>query len=1152
MKLTGCFLFLILAFVFLIGEPLLAQNPVVSGRVTDSSDAVIPGATVTLTARATGMKATTLTNEEGYFVLPPVAPGAYEASAAMQGFSVSRVESLTLEVGQSRTLNFKLQIGELQQSVTVTDTAPLLTVNRADRGAVVENKFVASIPLNTRNPLFLLTMAPGIVAYRGAGDNILSQNQTGGFRINGGRSAMNEFLLDGAANTGTYNNMLSAIPQIDAVQEFKVATSPYAAEFGRTGGGVVSYSIKSGTNDFHATVHEFLRNSVLDATGFNTNRAGQTKSSFKRNQFGFTAGGPVYLPRLYNGKNRTFWFAAYEGLRERSFYPFTGTLPTSREKQGDFSQSLDTNGALLRIYDPATTRLDPNRPAGTTRYIRDLFPNNTVPSNRINPVALNILKYYPSPNQAGSGLSNTNNFFIAGARSLDANRVDLRIDHQLTEKHMLFFRYDWFSNRNAQPLLYGNFASPIETPNRIPGINWTVNHTWTLSSRNILEHHFSMAESGTNRIPLSMGFDLTSLGFPKSMADGIRIQYFPQITISGLSQLGPTGTAYNQVVSRTWQYALALTSLRGSHTFKAGVDYRRFPVSIDQQSPLQMSSSGSFTAGPNPQAATSGTGRGLADLLLGVSSVTYNHRPLERHEHPYYAFYFQDEYRITSKLTLTMGLRYSLELPRTEFENKYVFLDTVSASPIQGKVPGISTIVGGVGFVGVSGLGRRTQRADTNNWDPRLGLAWAMNSKTVVRSGVGLFRHPIVPNTDSSLGFARATTSIFAQPDGVTPLYNLSNPFPNGFQQPTGNSLGLSTNLGQAINGPLRQQRLGYSTNWSLDVQRQLPLAVTVDLGYSGAASVALPLTIQYNQLTPAQLKEGTALNATVTNPFYGVITDPTSTLGRTTIQKGLLLKPYPQFTSFSGNQVPNGHAIYHAFQFKAERRFSQGLAVLFAYTHSKTIDNVGDSNWQQGPPATPNIYCFSCERALSVLDIADVVRFSYRYDLPLGKSRRWLQSGPLAHIIGGWAVAGMYTWDNGLPISVSGPNDSNSFGGSQRPDGTGQKSRLDASRKYVDGAPYFNAAAFSRAPQFTFGTASRTVPDVRAPGTVNWDVLIEKRFRFTERIGMEFRAELYNALNQVIFAGPTTLITSADFGKIRLNQVNTPRQVQFGMRLTF
>jgi len=284
-------------FVAFWGGTILAQNPVVSGRITDASDAVIPGATVTLTGKATGIKTVSITNAEGYYVLPPLTPGTYEVTASAQGFSVSRLEGVTLEVGQSRTIHFKLNLGEIHQSITVTDTAPLLNFSRADRGAVVENKFVASVPLNTRNPLFLLTMTPGIVAYRGAGDNILSQNQTGGFRINGGRSAMNEFLLDGSANTGTYNNMLSAIPQIDAVQEFKVSTSPFAAEFGRTGGGVVSYSIKSGTNDFHATVHEFLRNSVLDAAGFNTNRAGQTKPSFKRNQFGFTAGGPVVIPK---------------------------------------------------------------------------------------------------------------------------------------------------------------------------------------------------------------------------------------------------------------------------------------------------------------------------------------------------------------------------------------------------------------------------------------------------------------------------------------------------------------------------------------------------------------------------------------------------------------------------------------------------------------------------------------------------------------------------------------------------------------------------------------------------------------------------------------------------------------------------------------
>lgn len=1143
MRIFVFFLFCVTAF---------AQNAVVSGRVTDPSQAVVPNASVELTNRATAIKTATTTNAEGYFVTPPLPPGVYDVAASAPGFSTVRLEAVTLEIGQTRTLAIRLLPGELQQSVTVVDVAPLLTTNRADRGTLVENKFVTSIPLNLRNPLFLLTLVPGVTTGRLAGDNTASQSTTNNFRINGGRGGTNEILIDGAANTGTYNNQVSAIPQVDSIQEFKVNTSPYAPEFGRTGGGLISFAIKSGTNDLHGTMHEFLRNAVLDANGFNANRAGQTKPSFKRNQFGFTVGGPVWLPKLYNGRNRTFFFVGYEGLRERSLNAYTGTVPTELEKRGDFSQSLDTNAALLRIFDPRTTRLDPDRPAGTTRYIRDVFPNNVIPAAQLGAIARNLMPYYPAPNQPGRGRSNFDNYFVAAANSLDADRLDLRIDHQLSSRHQVFVRYNWFENLNAQPLVFGHFASPVETPNRIPGINWIANHIWTATATTIFEHHFSQAQSETNRIPLSLGFDQSKLGFPSSVTQGQRVKYFPTVSIGRLTQLGVTGTGSNAVVSKTFQYTAALTLLRGRHTFKTGFDWRRFPVSIDQSSPLGVSAGGSFTAGPNPQAAAAATGHGLADLFLNAAAVSYTYRPVEHHVHPYYAAYFQDEIKLTSKVSATFGIRYNLELPRTEDENKYVFLDLDSPSPLAGRVPGFPNLRGGVGFVGGEGRGRRTQLGDTNNCDPRLGLAYQIDDKTVARTGFGIFHHPLVPNTDAAQGFTRATSALTTAPDGVTPLFNLADPFPQGVLLPTGNSLGLLTLAGLGISGPVRQQRLPYQSQWSLDVQRQLPGSWVIDIGYAGASAVALPSGVQYNQL-PNQLQSmGTALLATVPNPFFGVITDSTSTLSRSTVQLGQLLRPYPHFTSMAGSQAPSGHSSYHGLQTKVERRFSQGFAVLIAYTHSKVIDNTGDFGGFLGPGGYTNNYCFPCDRSLSYQHVPDVLRVSYRYDLPFGVGRPYLKQGWMARVIGGWSLAGFISADNGSPISVGGPNDSNSFGGGQRPDATGQKASRDGSREYVDGALYFNPAAFARAPQFTFGTASRTVPDVLMPGLVNWDVLIEKRIAVNERVGVDFRTELYNAPNQVIFGGPNTTVTSGDFGRIRLNQVNRPRQIQFGVRFIF
>ncbi len=544
-------------------------------------------------------------------------------------------------------------------------------------------------------------------------------------------------------------------------------------------------------------------------------------------------GGPAVIPKLYNGRNRTFFFVGYEGLRQSSYASFLGTVPTAAERQGDFSHTFDTNGKLIAIYDPTTTRLDPTAPAGTTRYIRDAFPGNIIPSNLLNPIATNLLKYYPLPNEQGIGLSDTNNFLSSASNTLANDRVDARIDHQFNEKHSIFARGDWFNDLNSQPLVYGNPESPVQTPNVIPGTNWMVDHTWVISPRVVFEHHFSLANSQTNRVPLTLGFDQASLGFPSTVTTGQTAAYFPVLSATGLSGLGPQGTADNVVISRTYQYAASITMLRGSHNFKAGFDWRYFTVSINNPLPLSISANSAYTAGPNPQAAATSTGSGLASLLLGAASVSYNINPPVYQTHPYYASYFQDEWHTTPNLTVTLGIRYNLELPIHEAHNSDIFLDLTDPSSLQ--VPGYN-LVGGVGFVGVNGRGSRTQIADTNNWDPRGGIAYRVNDKTVIRSGAGIFHSPLVPNTDVSQGFTRTTSNLVTQSDTVTPTFNLSNPFPQGLIQPTGNSLGLSTLVGQSISGPLRDQRLPYTAEWSFDIQRQLPFEMLLNVGYTGTS----------------------------------------------------------------------------------------------------------------------------------------------------------------------------------------------------------------------------------------------------------------------------------------------------------------------------
>ena len=664
------------------------QNAVVSGRVTDTTGGVIPNVAVELINRATQVKLPSVTNAEGIFVLPSVQPGTYDINARLTGFNMARIESVTVEVGQSKTLNITLSAGDVQQSITVTDEAPLVTTDRADRGTVVENRFVSSIPLLTRNPLLLVTMTAGAIGTTVpggglvAGDNTVSQNQTNFFRINGGRNRSSEILIDGASDTGTYNNQASAIPQVDAVREFKINTNPYDAEFGHTGGGVISFTIKSGTNEFHGSMHEFLQNAVLNANGFNANRAGTPRRQLQKNQFGFTLGGPLSIPKLYSGKNRTFYFFAYEGLRQHSFASFTGTVPTEAQRQGDFSGTFDANGALKLIYDPATSRLDPTAPAGTIRYIRDVFPGNRIPALRINPIAKNILKYFPVPNQQGIGLSDTNNYFSPAPNTLDTDRIDARIDHTFSGKHQVFARGDYFANLNSSPDVYNSPMSPVNTPNLIPGWAWAVGHTWTIKPSTIFVQHFSMATSQTNRVPLTLGFDQKTLGFPSTVTDGQLAAYFPQVSVGGTSGVGAVGTIFNIVISRTYQYNGALTIQKGTHTIKTGFDYRFYTVDWDSPNPLAINANGTCTGGSNARAISANTGSGIADLLLGVAAVSYNINPRHVNNHPYYAGYVQDAWRVTRNLTITLGLRYNLELGSIEQNDHYVNLDTTSSSPL--------------------------------------------------------------------------------------------------------------------------------------------------------------------------------------------------------------------------------------------------------------------------------------------------------------------------------------------------------------------------------------------------------------------------------------------------------------------------------------
>jgi hypothetical protein len=1174
--------FIAQCFLILIA-PILAsaQSGLVSGHIADSTGASVVKATVDIQNTGTGIRWTTNTNSSGYFQFPPLEPGPYSVRVTADNFAVANVTNLRLEVGGTQTVDVVLQPATAAETVLVSAGAPELEVNHPDRGNVIESEFVQTMPLNIRNPLQMVNFAQGVTPYSlDSGNNDASEAYTNTFRINGGKIATTESLLDGGVNTTQYDlNAIAAVPQVDSIQEFKVLTDAYAPEWGHTSGGVVTFSTKSGTDKLHGSVFEYIRNSDTDANSFAADLAGSPKPHFERNQYGYAIGGPAAFPPHYRDANhRTFFFQTYEGLRQSQAGNFTYTVPTALERQGDFSQSFDTKGNLIVIYDPSSTTLQPAGStactatpvaAGQTVYCRSPFPGNKIPN--LDPAGKAIINSYPTPNQHGSGLSSVNNFFSASPTSSIQDTVNSRLDHKFTEKHSIFLHYDWFQRYNYFGDPYGNSLSPTSNHQRLPGDNTMLDHTWLLSSDLVFEHHFVYAHQESNRIPETLGFDPTTLGFASSVTAGLQSTTFPSVASANrLSALGPQG-GLEADGGTTYEYAASLSFLKGKHSLKFGFDYRSLAEDYHINQLVSLTGNSNFTGGPYVEGLANepDSGSGIADLLLGTGTVTSGIIPGIHTVHPYYAFYAEDEYHVTPKLALTYGLRYSLELPDVEGHNQYQYLDLTSPSPLNSEVTSLGTLTGGPGFVGVNGAGRELSNPQYTNLDPRAGFAYRWNEKTVLRGGFGIFHAPsfLWLGPTASQGYSEPTTSIPALANGVTPLYNMDNPFPNGLQPITGNSLGLDTNAGLAIAGFPRNQINSYSQQWSIDIQRQLPSNFVLTVGYVGNSAVHLYVPYNYDQLPDRDLAMGSALTATVPNPFYGAITTQTSALSKPTVRAFQLLLPHPQFTTMTSYLDSRGQSTYEALQLSLEHRFSQGLSLLVAYTHSKMIDNVADFfSFLSGGGFQDN-YCPSCDRSISAQDLPDVIRASGQYELPLGPGKAWANKGILSRTVGGWSVGSFFTYDDGLPTQVTSPansvNSTNVFGGSTpiRPDAvSGVSTGIPGGRNIRIGGPagtvseYFNPAAFMATPAYQFGNAPRYLSSIRLPGSLNFDMLAAKEIPLVEKIALNFRVEFFNAFNRVQLTGVNTTYSSAPntFGYISPTNLNSPRSIQGSLRLSF
>lgn len=1135
-RLLGLTLAILMAGVPL-STPVLAQTFGASllGNVTDASGAAIPDVIITAINVATNVKTETRSDGTGRYVVTPLQPGVYTLEASAPGFKKFVRAGIELAVAQQARVDIVMEVGEITERITVEAAVSSIETASSTIAKLVSNRAILNLPLNTRNIYSLIYLTPGVAGSIGNNYNSMS------YSINGARTSMMETLIDGAtASHPTVQGYsgISAFPSVDAIGEFKVLGANFPAEYGRTAGSVLNVVYKSGTNEFHGSAYEFLRNSKMDANTFYNNLRGIPLASFKRSQYGGTLGGPIR-------RDRTFFMSSYEGLRQRSFTSRTTTVPTALQRTGDFSQTYAGANNPVIIYDPFTTR-----PSGTG-YVRDPFPGNVIPAGRQDPVARNIMKFYPQPNTQGAPWTEANNYYAQGSTHLDIDQIDGRFDHNFSANHRFFVRYSYRNQDNLPPVLWPQELKAAETNNneRNRMHNGVIDYTMTPNPTTVVTFRGALARSLYLYENLGLGFLASSLGFPAALDTAGGLPMFPRIQASNYTTLGNQDNRRNAFMTYTLQGSV--TKLKGAHTLKTGYEGRLIRVNNRESRAASgtFAFTAAFTQGPDPNRAAANRGNAIASLLLGTGSsgsLIQNFKDAAT-QSTYTALYLQDDWRLTRKLTLNLGVRYDLDTPRTERYNRMNYFDPFARSPLADQVPGYSHLTGGLVFVGVEGRPRTQYIMDKNNLAPRFGFAYQATPTTVIRGGYGhVFAISLqqAHGTVGPFGF-RTETPWVTTIDGITPHHLLSNPFPQGFQKPPGASQGLLTQAGANIQAPLRETLTPWYMQWNLNIQRNLPADVLLEIAYVGSRGLQLSRNdesgLSLNQVHPMYMSWGTTLNQTVPNPFYGIVNSGVLATPRISIAQ--LLRPYPQFTDVIPLYSTGASSNYHSLQTSFSRRFSRGVYFEGSYTWAKAIHE-GLSHQDS--------YYMRASRSLTEYDIAHRFVVSYIIELPFGRGRRFGANwGRLTNaVLGGWQFNGITTYQTGTPLSISANNVAGIFSPRQLANNNGRSGKLtgDIHQRLNR---YFDTSVFSQPPPFTFGNLSVTLPDIRSPGVRNWDLSIFKEFQPRERTTLQFRVEAFNAFNTVRFGSPNTSVTASTFGQIS-TQANSPRQIQLGLKLLF
>jgi hypothetical protein len=1122
-----------------------------TGRVTDPSGLGVPGAKIVVTKTDTNGRSQTVSGPNGDYTVPFLAPGVYEIDVEANGFSKFVQTGVRVSAVEQVTVNPALKIGTPSQSIEVHADAPPVESATASQGQVISTEMAEDLPVNGRSPIALARTAYGVIPkekHSLTEVRPFDNSGAGDFSLGGANSNSNEYLLNGVPNMVNGSRTVAYSPLLDAVDEVRVDEFQTDAVYGDTLGGTVNITTKSGTNQLHGSLMEFNETSALAANQFFLNSAGTKQAITRQNEYGGTVGGPVWIPKLFNGKDKLFFMFAYEGYRDSTPASSTSAVPTAAERTGDFSALLP-NGTSYQIYDPSSAVLS----AG--KITRTAFPNNVIPSSELSSIAKNYMQYYPMPNQPGK--SDGENNYIVNDPSTDKYESYMgRLDLNLSDKNKLFFDYHTSYYTNGTADIFQTLASGQYSNLNLLGSVLDNVHIFTPTL--ILDSRLGFSRSYTSSSIKSDGMDPTTLGFPSYMLSNSTLPAMPRITFSDSNFSGLSTSPGSVSIFDTLQLFNTVTKIAGKHTMRFGQDFRRERYS--QLNPGY--AAGTFTFGTTWVTASSTAsappfGGSMASFMLGLpTSGEYDVNEPNTSSNYYFGFFFQDDWKIARDITLNLGLRAEHETAVVESNNRQVngFNPTVSnqvtqaaekayaASPIS-QLP-VSAFLPTGGLQYASSGNRNGYTTPSIFLAPRLGLSWApsaLHNKTVFRGGFGMFNNPYGAYTTGPFtGYTESNLPVVTNNSYLTPYATLANPFPGGsILQPTGNSLGVNTYLGNSISFYYPHFEDPYSIRWSFDIQHSFATDWLVDIGYIGNHQVDLtntnaissaPLIPFLSRLPWKDTAVTNALSAVVPNPLSGLL--PGSTLSGSTIAVATLLNAYPEFTGVSESDDPNGIAWFQMFTIRVSKRFSHGLQLNLNYEHSRLLEdsgplNAGDSKLWYGVPSA---------------DFPDHFVFSGSYNLPFGKGAKFLPSANkvLDAFVGGWVINSIYVWESGAALSWG---NLIYMGGNLNPQPRNLAAAFDTTK--------FDTVSADQPNSYNYRTFPTSFNNLRSDATNNADISMLKNFNIHERMRLQYRFEAFNSLNRPQFSAASLSATSKAFATIT-GQANVSRVIQMGLRLTF